>query len=116
MHTDDRHHAYLALRATLHALREPARPGKCGSLQRPTADARARPVLRGLAPGRETHQRADPRRFLSTIYGASCPRARGIDPDLAARAVFGVLWEKLDVGEIGNVIDRLPADLQELWR
>jgi uncharacterized protein (DUF2267 family) len=75
-----------------------------------------RPVLRGLAPGRDTHQRADPRRFLSTICGASCPRARGIDPDLAARAIFGVMWEKLEVGEIGKVIDRLPADLQELRR
>jgi uncharacterized protein (DUF2267 family) len=44
------------------------------------------------------------------------PKGSAIDPDLADRAVFGVLWEKLDVGEIGNVIDRLPADLQELWR
>jgi uncharacterized protein (DUF2267 family) len=30
--------------------------------------------------------------------------------------VFGVMWEKLDLGEIGKVIERLPPDLQELWR
>jgi uncharacterized protein (DUF2267 family) len=65
--------------------------------------------------GRPTKERTRAR-FLSTIDGASCPRARGIDPDLAARAVFGVIWEKLEVGEIGKMIARLPADLQELRR
>jgi hypothetical protein len=30
--------------------------------------------------------------------------------------VFGVMWEKLDLGEVGKVIDLLPAELKELWR
>jgi uncharacterized protein (DUF2267 family) len=44
------------------------------------------------------------------------PKGSAIDPNLAARSVFGVMWEKLDLGEIGKVIERLPPDLQELWR
>jgi uncharacterized protein (DUF2267 family) len=44
------------------------------------------------------------------------PRGSGIDPNAAVRAVFGVMWEKLDLGEVGKVIDLLPAELKELWR
>ena len=52
----------------------------------------------------------------SSTYGASCRAAAAIDPNVAARAVFGVMWAKLDLGEVGKVIDRLPEELKELWR
>ena len=44
------------------------------------------------------------------------PRGSAIDPNVAARAVFAVMWAKLDLGEVGKVIDRLPEELKDLWR
>jgi uncharacterized protein (DUF2267 family) len=65
--------------------------------------------------GRPTKERtrAD---FFRPFAARAAQGLGGIDPDLAGRAIFGVMWEKLEVGEIGKVIDRLPADLQELRR
>ena len=53
--------------------------------------------------------------FLEHVR-SELPRGSGIDPNAAVRAVFGVMWEKLDLGEVGKVIDLLPAELKELWR
>ena len=43
------------------------------------------------------------------------PPASAIDPNVAARAVFAVMRDRLDPGEVHKVIDRLPAELRELW-
>jgi uncharacterized protein (DUF2267 family) len=115
LHTDDRHLAYLALRATLHALRDRLGPENAVHLA-----AQLPMLVRGLyyegwrlaAAQTKERTRAD---FFEHIR-AELPRGSAIDPNLAARAVFGVMWEKLDVGEVGKVIDFLPAELKELWR
>lgn len=115
LHTDDRHLAYLALRATLHALRDRLGPENAVHLA-----AQLPMLVRGLyyegwrlaAAQTKERTRAD---FFEHIRG-ELPRGSAIDPNLAARAVFGVMWEKLDVGEVGKVIDFLPAELKELWR
>jgi uncharacterized protein (DUF2267 family) len=115
LHTDDRHLAYLALRATLHALRDRLGPEHAVHLA-----AQLPMLLRGLyyegwrltAAQTKERTRAD---FFEHIRG-ELPRSSAIDPNLAARAVFGVMWEKLDVGEVGKVIDFLPPELKELWR
>jgi uncharacterized protein (DUF2267 family) len=115
LHTDDRHHAYLALRATLHALRDRLGPENAVHLS-----AQLPMLVRGLyfegwhMAGTPTKERT--RADFFDHLRRELPKGSAIDPNLAARAVFGVMWEKLDVGEIGKVIDRLPADLQELWR
>ena len=44
------------------------------------------------------------------------PRGSPIDPNLAARAVFAVLWERIDSGQVGKVMELLPPELQDLWR
>ncbi len=113
--TDDRHLAYLALRATLHALRDRLQPENAVHLA-----AQLPMLVRGLyfegwhmagTPTRERSRDA----FLDHVRG-ELPRGAPIDPDLAARAVFAVLWAKLDIGEVGKVIERLPPELRELWR
>jgi uncharacterized protein (DUF2267 family) len=43
------------------------------------------------------------------------PPGSAIDPNMAARSVFAVMRDKLDPGEVHKVIDRLPAELRELW-
>jgi uncharacterized protein (DUF2267 family) len=115
LHTEDRHLAYLALRATLHALRDRLGPEYAVHLA-----AQLPMLVRGLyyegwrLAGAQTKERtrAD---FLEHIRG-ELPRGSAIDPNLAARAVFGVMWAKLDVGEVGKVIDFLPPEIKELWR
>jgi uncharacterized protein (DUF2267 family) len=114
LHTDDRHLAYLALRATLHALRDRLGPENAVHL------AAQLPMLLRLyyegwrlaASQTKERTRAD---FLEHVR-SELPRGSALDPNVAARAVFGVMWEKLDLGEIGKVIDLLPEELKELWR
>ncbi len=113
--TDDRHLAYLALRATLHALRDRLGPENAVHLA-----AQLPMLLRGLyyegwrlaASRTKERTRAD---FLEHLR-SELARGAPIDPEAAARAVFGVMWAKLDLGEVGKVIDRLPPELKELWR
>ena len=112
---DDRHFAYLALRATLHALRDRIGPENAVHLA-----AQLPMLVRGLyyegwrlaASQTKERTRAD---FLEHVR-SELPRGSAIDPNVAARAVFAVMWAKLDLGEIGKVIDRLPEELKELWR
>jgi uncharacterized protein (DUF2267 family) len=114
MHSEDRHLAYLALRSTLHALRDRLGPESAVHLA-----AQLPMLVRGLyfegwhmagTPTKE-RTRAD---FLEHVR-SELPRGSAIDPNLAARAVFEVLVEKLDRGQIDKVIDRMPAELRELW-
>jgi uncharacterized protein (DUF2267 family) len=115
LHTDDRHLAYVALRATLHALRDRLGPENAVHLA-----AQLPMLLRGLyyegwrlaASQTKERTRTD---FLEHVRG-ELPRSSALDPNVAARAVFGVMWEKLDLGEVGKVIDLLPEELKELWR
>jgi uncharacterized protein (DUF2267 family) len=115
LHTDDRHLAYLALRATLHALRDRLGPENAVHLA-----AQLPMLVRGLyyegwrlaASQTKERTRAD---FLEHVR-SELPRGSAIDPNVAARAVFAVMWAKLDLGEVGKVIDRLPEELKELWR
>jgi len=115
LHTDDRHLAYIALRATLHALRDRIGPENAVHLA-----AQLPMLVRGLyyegwrlaASQSKERTRAD---FLEHVR-SELPRGSAIDPNVAVRAVFAVMWEKLDLGEVGKVIDRLPPELKELWR
>jgi uncharacterized protein (DUF2267 family) len=114
LHTDDRHLAYVALRATLHALCDRLGPEHAVHLA-----AQLPMLLRGLyyegwrltAAQTKERTRAD---FFEHIR-SELPRGSALDPNLAARAVFAVIWQKLDVGEVGKVIDFLPPELKELW-
>jgi uncharacterized protein (DUF2267 family) len=115
LHTDDRHAAYLALRATFHALRDRLGPDNATHLA-----AQLPMLLRGLyyEGGRLAASQTKERTrdaFLEHVRG-ELPRGSSIDPNLAARAVFAVMWEKLDLGEVGKVVERLPSELQDLWR
>jgi uncharacterized protein (DUF2267 family) len=115
LHTDDRHAAYLALRATLHALRDRLGPDNAVHLA-----AQLPMLLRGLfyegwrmaASQTKERSRAE---FLDHVR-RELPRGSSIDPNLAARAVFAVMWQKLDVGEVGKVMERMPSELKDLWR
>jgi len=114
LETDDRHLAYTGLRATLHTLRDRIGPENAVHLgaQLPT-------MIRGLyyegwhmagTPTKERHKH----QFLEHIGWTLGPRSK-VDPEHAARAVFDVMSEKVDPGEVAKVINLLPKELRDLW-
>ena len=112
--TEDRHLAYVALRATLHALRDRIGPENAVHL-----GAQLPMLIRGLyyegwhmagTPVKERHKQ----QFLDHIEWTLTSRI-DIDPEGAALAVFDVMWEKVDPGEVAKVINLLPEEFRDLW-
>jgi uncharacterized protein (DUF2267 family) len=115
MGIDDRQLALVALRATLHALRDRLGPNNAVHL-----GAQLPILIRGLyyegwhvggTPSKERHKQE----FLSHIAREFGGRA-DMDPELAARAVFETIWDHVELGEIAKVQKALPAELRELWQ
>ncbi len=113
-HTDDRHLAYLALKAVLHALRDRLGPENAVHL-----GAQLPLLLRGVyydgwrmarTPTKDRHMA----QFVEHV-SHGLPPGSGIDPLFATRSVLDVLWEKLDPGEIAKVLRILPTELEDLW-
>jgi uncharacterized protein (DUF2267 family) len=111
--TDDRHQAYRALRATFHALRDRIAPANAVHLA-----AQLPMLLRGLyyegwrmeSPTRERHKQD----FLDHV-DAESGHTLGERTKPAVRAVFEVMWDKVDPGEIAKLIELFPAELRDLW-
>jgi uncharacterized protein (DUF2267 family) len=112
--TGDRHRAYIALRSTLHALRDRLPPEMAVHL-----GAQLPMLVRGFyyeewrmarTPTRERHTEE----FLEPIATAfrSDPEIR---PEEVAKGVLALLADELDPGEIRKVIGVLPRELRELW-
>jgi uncharacterized protein (DUF2267 family) len=110
----DRHRAYLALRATLHALRDRLTVEEVAQL-----GAQLPMLIRGFyyegwdptgKPLKERQKEA----FLARIEGYFSGD-ESVDPEQVARAVFTVLSNRVTEGEIEDVKHILPAELRELW-
>jgi len=110
----DRHLAYLALRATLHALRDHLTADEGAQLA-----AQLPMLIRGIyyegwdpsrVPVRERHRE----QFLARV-AAAFERQRPVDPEQMARAVLRVLAARISAGEAEDVRRMLPGELQELW-
>jgi uncharacterized protein (DUF2267 family) len=111
---DDKRRAYLALRATLHALRDRLPVEEVAQLA-----AQLPMLVRGFyyegwdptgKPVRERHRE----QFLARI-GLELAGADAIDPECIARAVFRLLAQRVSAGEIEDVKQILPAELRALW-
>jgi len=112
--TEDRHEAYTALRATLHALRD-----RLGVEEVAQLGAQLPLLIRGLyyegwdptaKPVRERHLE----QFLDRISREIRGNHR-LDPEQAARAVFIALAEHVSSGEIDDIKSALPAEIRRLW-
>lgn len=110
----DRRLAYLALRATLHAVRDHLTVDEGAHLA-----AQLPLLVRGIyydswdpsrVPVRERHRE----QFLARV-AAAFERGRPIDPEEVARAVLRVLAARLSAGEVDDVRRMLPGALQDLW-
>jgi uncharacterized protein (DUF2267 family) len=110
----DRHKAYLALRATLHALRDRLTVEETAQLA-----AQLPMLVRGLyyegwdptdKPLRERRKEQFLGRIAQEFWSND-----GVDPETVARGVFTVLARRITEGEIQDVQQILPAELRHLW-
>jgi len=114
--TEDRHRAYMALRAVLHALRDRLPVEEVAQL-----GAQLPMLIRGIyyegwdptgKPLKERHKEA----FLAHVARElKTPSGPAMDPEAAVKAVFKVLGQKVVEGEIEDVRRLLPKELRELW-
>lgn len=114
LHTRSRNEAYDALRATLHALRDRIGPENAVHL-----GAQLPMLIRGLyyegwhpagTPTKERHVTD----FLDHLSEKLARNSR-TEPETAARAVFNVMWQKIDAGEVAKLLRILPVELRDLW-
>jgi uncharacterized protein (DUF2267 family) len=112
--SEDRHRAYLALRGTLHALRDRLTPEEAADL-----GAQFPMLIRGLYyegwhPSGKPEKIRDKEEFLSRVEKVfpNEPKPKAED---VVRAVFKVMFFRVDEGEIQDVKNMLPPELADLW-
>jgi uncharacterized protein (DUF2267 family) len=112
--TEDRRLAYKVLSATLHAVRDRIGPENAAHL-----GAQLPMLVRGFyyegwhpagTPGRERHKEEFFDYVSGEVFGGL-----GVDPEKAVSAVFEVLCDKLDPGEIEKLVKLFPDELRGLW-
>ncbi len=113
LHLENRHQAYNALRAVLHALRDRLPPEIAVHL-----GSQLPMLVRGLyyegwhMAGKPTKDRSA-QEFADHVRN-ELPAQFPMDPLTVTRGVFEILWEKLDPGEFTKLMDHLPASLRTL--
>ena len=111
---EDKHRAYVALRAVLHALRD-----RLG-LEEAVHLASELPMLvrgfyfDGWEPSGKPERIRSKEKFLNRI-SEELPNYPDLDPEHLARSVFSLLSEKIGGGEVKNIISTLPKGIRDLW-
>jgi uncharacterized protein (DUF2267 family) len=111
---DDPNHAYMALRATLHTLRDRLTVAEAAQL------AAQMPMLvrgfyyEGWKPTNKPERIRHVDDFLEHVESELRTDLPG-DTYAIVRGVFAVLEKRLSEGEISDVIQLLPKELRELW-
>lgn len=114
LHFEDRHHAYSALRAVLHALRDqlPAENAVHLSAQLPM-------LVRGLF-FEGWHMTGTPigdhrvDEFVNRV-AAKLPPKFPIDALQVTKAVLAVVQDRIAPGEAAKLVAHLPGHIRELW-
>jgi uncharacterized protein (DUF2267 family) len=110
----DRHKAYLALRATLHALRDRLTTEEAVHL-----GAQLPMLIRGFyyegwKPDSKPLRKMEKEIFLNKInsYFRNDPT---VNAEEVTRAIFRILSKKISGGEIEDIKRMLPEELREFW-
>lgn len=113
LHMEQRRHAYSALRAALHALRDRLAPESAVHL-----GAQLPMVIRGLyyegwrIAGKPTNEHTVVA-FCERV-AKELPPGFPMDPLTVTKGVFAALHQQVGTGEIAKIVDQLPAHLKEL--
>jgi uncharacterized protein (DUF2267 family) len=112
LHTNDPHIALVALRATLHAVRDQLQIRTIAHFgdQLPI-------LVRGIYyegwNGKGSHERhAKP--FLDHVHEGLKGHAE-LSAERALRATVEVLFDHLDPGQMEKMVDQMPQDLFDMW-
>jgi uncharacterized protein (DUF2267 family) len=110
----DRHRAYQALRATLHALRDRLTVEEAAHL-----GAQLPMLVRGFYyegwdPAGKPIKARSRDEFL-VLVAEQLPDNQPFDPEQAVTAVLAVLERRVSEGEIKDIKQTLPAEVRELW-
>jgi len=111
---NDKDLAWKLLGATLHALRDRLQPEPAIHL-----GAQLPMLIRGLyyehwdIDQKRTKERHKAQ-FLDHV-SQEIPAGMKLDSERVVRAVFGVMREKVDPGEIAKLTRQMPKELRELW-
>jgi len=110
-----RRQAYQALRSTLQTLRDRLMVDEAVHL-----GAQLPMLIRGFyyegwAPSRTPDKSIDKPTFLENIRQGMAGAPEGDRPEDIARAVFKLLRHRISEGEIEDIKQILPPELEELW-
>ena len=105
--------ALAVLRAVLHQLRDRLTPQEAIDLA-----AQLPLIVRGVyyeawQPGKNRRKVRSRNEFLAGVEAKLVPHP--ISGESATRDVFSLLAQAIDSGEVGDVINQLPAGIKELW-
>lgn len=114
LHFEQRHDAYVALRAVLHVLRDRLTPEQAVHL-----GAQLPMLIRGVyyegwRPANTPADERQPAEFAALV-AAQLPANLGREALRATQAVFTLLEKELDRGETAKIIATLPTPLRRLW-
>ncbi|MFO8010759.1 MAG: DUF2267 domain-containing protein [Dehalococcoidia bacterium] len=114
--SENRHEAYIALRAVLHALRDRLTVEEATDL-----GAQLPIMVRGIyyedwnpsgKPVKERHKEE----FINHVENILSGTAMSSDGERAVRSVFATLSKRVTEGEIQEVKQMLPEDIRSLWQ
>lgn len=109
--TQDRHRAYQALRATLHALRDRIGPNEAAQLGAQLPLLLRGTYYEGWHPAGKPLKERELEQFLDHIRADI---TQG-DAEETARAVFQVIAHFVSEGEIEDIVWMLPEGVRGLW-
>jgi uncharacterized protein (DUF2267 family) len=114
LHWTDRHHVYMALRSSLHALRDRLPPEEAAKF------ASQLPLLvkgifyDGWRPGATPVKVRDPQQFLDLARREMASSRPNVNAEQMIQAVFRVLARRISEGEWEDVRRTFPEPLREL--
>ncbi len=110
----DRHRAYVALRAVLHALRDRLSVDQAAALGAQLPMLVRGFYFEGWHPGGKPIKERHKNEFLAHVQAAFSGDPR-MDSEDMTRAVLRVVARHVSPGEVGHVKDTLPVEIRALW-
>lgn len=114
LHAEDRQESYRTLRAVLHALRDRLISDEAVHLGAQLPMMVRGVYYEGWRPS-ATPTDDDREAFLERVQRELEDRPGVPDPERKVRAVFAVLADRIDGGEIDDVVHSLPETIRSLW-
>ena len=112
---NDRHKAYIALRAVLHALRDRLVVDEAVHLGSQLPMLLRGMYFEGWDPSKTPLKIKTREEFLAYIEMRLEHVQPGMDAEKALSVVLNLLSRKISAGEIEDVKHSLPADIRKLW-